>query len=172
MQARSFAGLVIAAAVAGCASAPVDVPANLKPGSGEKKLATLSATGVQVYQCRAKPGAAGEYEWAFVAPEADLADASGKPAGKHYEGPHWEAPDGSKVVGKVKARADAPAYRAIPWLLLSTTSDGPEGAFSKVTSIQRVNTAGGVAPDACTKEDEGYRERVRYTADYILYVPR
>src|SRR4051812_26536346 len=102
MQARWLAGLGIAVALAGCASAPVDVPANLKAGAGEKKLVTLAATGVQVYQCRAKPGAAGEYEWAFVAPEADLIDAGGKPAGKHYAGPHWEAPDGSKVVGTVK----------------------------------------------------------------------
>ena len=172
MQARWILSPAVAVAIAGCASAPVDVPANLKPGADEKKLVTLAAAGVQVYQCRAKPGAAGEYEWGFVAPEAELTDSSGKPAGKHYAGPHWEAPDGSKVVGTVKARADAPADRAIPWLLLTTTSDGPDGAFSKVTSIQRVNTSGGVARASCTKDDEGHRERVRYTADYILYVPR
>lgn len=41
------------------------------------------------------------------------------------------------------ARADAPSAAAIPWLLLSTASDGPPGAFSEVTSIQRVNTSGG-----------------------------
>ena len=172
MPARFVATLGAAAAMASCASTPVDVPAKLKPGAAETPLATLSATGVQVYQCRAKAGATGEYEWAFVGPEAQLTDAHGKPAGKHYAGPHWEALDGSKVVGTVKERADAPAAGAIPWLLLATTSDGPEGAFSKVTSIQRVNTSGGVAPKACTKGDEGYRERVPYTADYVLYVAR
>ena len=31
---------------------------------------------------------------------------------------------------------------------------------------------GGVAPETCTKDDEGYRERVPYTADYILYGTR
>jgi hypothetical protein len=107
-----------------------------------------------------------------VGPDAQLTDAHGKSAGKHYAGPHWEAPDGSKVIGTVKERADAPEYRAIPWLLLATTSDGPEGAFSKVTSIQRIHTTGGVAPESCTKDDAGYRERVPYTADYVLYVPR
>ena len=38
------------------------------------------------------------------------------------------------------------------WLLLTTKAEGSDGAFAKVTSIQRVNTAGGVAPAAagCT----------------------
>ena len=31
---------------------------------------------------------------------------------------------------------------------------------------------GGVAARPCTKDDEGYRERVPYTADYILYGTR
>lgn len=171
MQPRHLA-MLCGLLAAGCASAPTAVPANLEPPATEKRMMTLSAAGVQVYQCRAKPGAPGDYEWSFVAPDAQLTDANGKPAGKHYEGPHWEAPDGSRVVGTVKARADAPAYGAIPWLLLSTTSDGPEGAFSKVTSIQRVNTTGGVAPAGCAKEDEGYRERVPYTADYVFYGAR
>ena len=161
-----------ACVIAGCATSPVEVPARLKPPAGEKPLATLSASGVQVYQCREKAGATGETEWVLVGPEAQLTDAHGKPAGKHYAGPHWEAPDGSRVVGTVKERMDAPAYGAIPWLLLTTASDGPEGAFSKVTSIQRVNTAGGVEPQPCAKEDVGYRERVPYTAEYVLYVPR
>ena len=66
--------------------------------------------------------------------------------GRHYAGPHWEALDGSKIAGTVKERADAPLADAIPWLLLTAKSVGPEGSFSKVTSIQRVNTVGGVAP--------------------------
>jgi hypothetical protein len=172
MSVRSLLSLGFACAVAGCATTPAEVPGTLKVSAGEKPLATLSATGTQVYQCRAKPGAPGEYGWALEGPDAQLTDAHGKPAGKHYAGPHWEAPDGSRVVGTIKERAEAPQYRAIPWLLLATTSDGPDGAFSKVTSIQRIHTTGGMAPASCTKEDEGYRERVPYTADYVLYVPR
>ena len=34
--------------------------------------------------------------------------------------------------------ADAPAAGAIPWLLLGAKSDGPQGSFSKTTSVQRV----------------------------------
>ncbi|MCK7501756.1 MAG: DUF3455 domain-containing protein [Comamonadaceae bacterium] len=49
--------------------------------------------------------------------------------------------DGSRVVGTVKARADAPAAGAIPWLLLRHGPPAPTAPFSSVTSIQRVNTA-------------------------------
>ena len=173
MQQRHPFALIACVIAGGCASTPsTEVPEALKAPPGEKQAMTLSASGVQVYQCRAKAGAPGEYEWGFVAPEAQLTDAHGKPAGKHYAGPHWEAPDGSKVIGTVKQRMDAPAYKAIPWLLLTTASDGPDGAFSKVTSIQRINTQGGVAPQSCAKDEEGYRERVPYTADYVFYVAR
>ena len=93
---------------------------------------------------------------------------AGKKIGKHYAGPHWESLDGSKVVGAVKERADAPAAGSIPWLLLSAKSVGPEGAFSKVTSIQRVATQGGVAPaGACAQP--GAKARVPYAADYYYY---
>jgi len=149
----------IALLVAGCAS--VQVPENLKPGPSETLAMIVPAKGVQIYECRAS-------EWKFVAPEAELFDAAGKKIGKHYAGPHWEAADGSKVVGAVKARADAPQAGSIPWLLLGTKSVGGEGAFSKVTSIQRVATAGGVAPAGACSE-AGAQARVDYTADYYFF---
>jgi len=156
--------------LAGCASAPsVDVPEKLQPGSSETLAMIVPAKGVQIYECRvAKDGA---YDWAFVAPEAELFDASGKKIGKHYAGPHWESADGSKIVGATKERADAPASNAIPWLLLSAKSDGPDGAFASVTSVQRVHTAGGVAPKGCFAAEAGTRLRVGYTADYYFYTP-
>ncbi len=81
--------------------------------------------------------------------------------------------DGSRIVGTVKARADAPAGGAIPWLLLTTKSSGPVGAFSDVTSIQRVNTVGGIAPTApCTAQLIGTPARVSYTADYRFFTAR
>ena len=61
----------------------------------------------------------------------------------YYAGPTWEASDGSKVVGVVKAKVDAPDPRSIPWLLLETHGTGKAGMFAKVTSIQRVATVGG-----------------------------
>lgn len=157
-----------AVVLAACASAPA-VPAALVP-AGETAIGRVAARGVQIYECRAKPGAAAGTEWAFVAPEAELFDAAGRPAGKHYAGPHWEHGDGSKVVASVKARADAPATGAIPWLLLTARSVGGAGRYAKVTSIQRINTVGGLAPaGGCDATALGKPARVPYTADYVLF---
>lgn len=146
------------------------IPAKLSPGPNEALVLIVPARGVQIYQCRAKNGADGQYEWAFVAPEAQLFDARGATIGRHYGGPHWEANDGSKVVATLRARADAPADQAIPWLLLDARSVAGDGAFSKVTTIQRVYTAGGVAPvSGCSRSQAGSSARVAYTADYHFF---
>jgi hypothetical protein len=164
--------------VAACASlqtpTPVaDVPAKLKPGANESLARIVPAKGVQIYECRAKKDQADQFEWAFVAPEADLFDASGGKIGKHYAGPHWEATDGSKIVASVKERADAPRSDAIPWLLLAAKPAGGSGSFSNVTSIQRVNTVGGVAPkDGCSRSTVGAIGRVNYTADYYFFTAK
>jgi len=164
--------------VAGCASlqpppARVNVPEKLTPDAGESLAMIVSARGVQIYECRVRKDRAGEYEWAFVAPEADLFDSRGNRAGRHYAGPHWEATDGSKILGTVKERADAPLADAIPWLLLAVKSVGPEGSFSKVTSIQRVNTVGGTAPKAgCSQAAAGTPARINYTADYYFFTAK
>lgn len=151
----------------------LEVPAKLKPDAGESLAAIVPAKGVQIYECRAKKGQAGEYGWEFVAPEADLFDTRGGKIGKHYAGPHWESNDGSKVVGTVKERADAPQGDAIPWLLLTTKSVGAPGSFGRVTSIQRVNTVGGVAPkDDCSRTTQGAIGRVDYTADYYFFTAK
>jgi len=146
----------------------VAVPDSLKPDAGESVAMIVPAKGVQIYQCRATTSKAG-YEWAFVAPQAELYDASGARIGKHYAGPSWEAHDGSRIVGAVKERADAPAAGAIPWLLLTTKSAG-QGAFSGVTSVQRVNTVGGLAPSEGCSQATAYRwTRIGYTADYYFF---
>ena len=144
--------------------APVAAPAHdLKVDADESLAFVVPAKGVQIYECR-------DSQWAFVAPAADLFDTHGKKIGRHYAGPEWEAADGSRVVGKVKARADAPGEGAIPWLLLSAQPVGPKGAFSGVSSIRRVHTAGGVAPNAhCSAAEAGQLVRVPYTADYYFF---
>lgn len=152
--------IVAIAALAGCASS-VSVPDSLKPAAGESLALVVPAQGDQIYECRAG-------KWAFVAPEAELFNRAGKKIGRHYAGPHWESLDGSRIVGAVKAHADAPRAGDIPWLLLSAKSVGAEGAFSKVTSIQRVTTMGGSAPiEPCSQD--GRRVRVPYTADYYFF---
>jgi len=135
---------------------------------GQRLSERVVARGVQIYECRNSAGAPAQ--WVFVAPEADLLDAHGAITGKHYAGPHWESFDGSKIVGSVTARADAPRTDAIPWLLLSTRSVGGPGRFADVTAVQRIHTVGGLAPSRpCDSAAVGAFERVPYTADYLLY---
>ena len=151
----------------------VDAPATLRPGANESLAVVVPAKGVQIYQCRANKDQPGQYQWAFVAPEADLFDVRGVKIGHHYAGPHWESNDGSRIVGTVKQRADAPQADAIPWLLLTAKSVGASGAFDKVTSIQRVNTVGGMAPkDGCSRHTLGATGRVGYTADYYFFTAK
>lgn len=164
---------LLALHLGGCAapSKPLaDVPDKLKPDANESLAMIVPAKGVQIYECRAKKDQPEAYEWTFVAPEADLFDVRGNKIGRHYAGPHWESNDGSKIVGTVKERADASAADAIPWLLLAAKSTGSEGSFSKVTSIQRVNTVGGVAPKTgCSQAAAGTPARITYTADYYFF---
>jgi hypothetical protein len=164
--------------VAACASpyprtARVNVPETLNPPANESLAMIVAAKGVQIYECRARRDSGGGYEWAFVAPEADLFDARGNRVGRHYAGPHWESTDGSKIVGTLKERADAPVPDAIPWLLLAAKSVGSAGAFSKLTSVQRVKTVGGVAPRAgCSQAAVGTTARIDYTADYYFFTTK
>ncbi len=175
---RTFTAFLLSLVVATCASAQpptsvVSVPEKLKPGANESLAMIVPAKGVQIYECRARKDPAGGYEWAFVAPEADLFDSRGNRIGHHYAGPHWESTDGSKIMGTVKERADAPVASAIPWLLLAAKSVGSEGSFSKVTSIQRVNTVGGVAPkEGCSQAAVGRPARINYSADYYFFTAK
>jgi hypothetical protein len=164
--------ITLALLTAGCATQPdyrtAQAPEALKPAAGEKLVSIVPAQGDQIYECREVKDKPGTYDWAFVAPEAVLYDVSGRKIGKHYAGPHWEADDGSKVVGSVKSRADAVSASDIPLLLLDTKSVGKSGTFDRVTSIQRLSTHGGVAPKGgCPVA--GYRVRIPYTADYYLF---
>jgi len=168
--------LALTGLLAACASTPaptLPVPDALKPAASEAPMGAVAARGVQIYECRAKKDNPSAAEWAFVAPEADLLDGYGRKVGKHYAGPQWESIDGSKIAGSVKSRADAPQTGAIPWLLLTTKSVGPDGSFAKVTSIQRVNTSGGSAPTSgCDAASIGKTARIPYTADYVMFAAK
>jgi hypothetical protein len=167
--------LLAGAALAGCATSPttLSVPDNLKPEAKERAAFMRHARGVQIYRCDAADG--GAFKWTFVAPEAQMFDNATSQAvlGTHGAGPFWQDNDGSRVVGKVKSRADASNAAAdIPWLLLTTTAEGASGQMSAVKSIQRIKTAGGVAPAAgcAAAGDVGKQARVPYVADYVFFV--
>jgi len=171
---RKFLVSTLVMALSACASAQspaptAKVPDNLKPDANESVAMIVAAKGAQIYECRQAKKQADAYEWALVAPVAELFDASGKKFGKHYAGPHWEASDGSRIIGTVKEQADAPQADAIRWVLLTAKSDGGQGVLSKITSVQRVNTVGGVAPQGgCSESTIGTVVRMPYTADYYF----
>ena len=169
---RKLLAMTLAMTISACGQVPnltatTQLPQKIR-GVGNESLATIvAARGVQIYECRTNDR--GSADWAFVAPEADLFDSQGKKVGRHYAGPRWESTDGSTIAGTTKERIDAPQPDAIPWLLLSATSVGPDGSFSKVTSVQRVNTVGGAAPKTgCSSASVGQFARVPYAADYYF----
>jgi hypothetical protein len=165
---RAMAALVLAAAAS--ISGAVDAPDGLKPSTGEVLTLQSKAAGVQICVCSKRKDDPYTYEWTFNAPEAELRDLDGKRIGRHYGGPTWESDDGSKVSGQVKARDSGPDPSAIPWLLLTATSNSGKGVFAKTTSIQRMDTTGGIAPaDGCGPTQEGRVVRVPYTATYYFF---
>ena len=166
-QVAGAIGMLLAAQ--GQGPARPEVPESLKAPAGEEVILAAHASGVQIYACQA--GADQKFAWVLKAPEADLTDATGKKIVHHFAGPTWKHVDGSEVKGKVIAKQDAPKPEAIQWLLLSATGHSGEGILSRVTSIQRIHTEGGLTPNAntCDASANGKESRSAYSADYYFY---
>src|SRR5882757_4071466 len=130
---------------------------------GETVVATWHAEGAQVYECKA--GADGKLTWAFREPIATLL-ADGKTVGRHYAGPNWEHADGSAVVGKATGNAPGTTPKDIPWLKLEVVASRGSGVLSGVTTVQRINTAGGRLEGACEKAGSFFS--APYAADYVF----
>ena len=150
--------VVLACAGAVAAQEPAAIAA-----PGETIVATLHAEGAQVYECKA--GNDGKLAWAFREPIATLV-LDGKTVGRHYAGPSWEHADGSAVVGKAVGNAPGKSAGDIPWLKLEVTAHRGNGVLSGVTTVQRINTAGGVHAGACDKA--GAFHSAPYAADYVF----
>ena len=130
---------------------------------GETVVVTLHGEGAQVYEC--KGGADGKSAWAFREPVATLL-LDGKTVGRHYAGPNWEYSDGSAVVGKAAASVPGATPNDIPWLKLEVISRRGSGILSGVTTVQRINTQGGMFQGACDKA--GATHSAPYSADYLF----
>lgn len=155
--------LAVALPLAGRASA--DVPAAVA-APGEAIVATFHAEGAQIYECRSNPG--GKLMWQFREPVATLV-FDGKTVGRHYAGPTWELIDGSLVQGRVVGNAPGATVDDIAWLKLEVAMRAGNGALSHVTTIQRINTDGGVAHGPCDKAGDFLS--VPYHADYVFLRP-
>lgn len=146
------------------------VPPQIQAPANEQLLLQVHAKGDQVYSCK---GDATQFAWTLKAPDAQLFDKDGKPFGKHFAGPSWEASDGSRVTGKAVANVPSPDPDSIPWLLVNIVGHDGSGVLSRATSIQRINTKGGKAPaTGCHAAHAGQEVRVPYSADYLFYAPK
>jgi len=131
---------------------------------GETLVTTVHAVGSQIYECEFDT--VGNLVWQFREPVAALF-VSGKTIGRHYAGPTWELIDGSVVSGKVISSAPPASTADIPILNLEVASRRGQGQLSIVSTIQRLNTRGGVAVGECSAHHTLLG--VPYTADYAFY---
>jgi hypothetical protein len=129
----------------------------------EAIVVTLHAEGAQIYECKA--GSDRKLAWILREPIATLL-LDGKTVGRHYAGPRWEHVDGSAVSGKVVATAPGRTPNDIPWLKLQATARKGLGTLSGVTTLQRINTQGGVHAGPCDKARTYYS--APYSADYVF----
>jgi hypothetical protein len=158
--------LMLSLAFVAASVLPTAVSAQVPPAiaaPGENAVVTLHAEGAQVYECKA--GNDGKLAWAFREPIATLI-LDGKTAGRHYAGPTWEHADGSAVVAKAAANVAGQTANDIPWLKLEVTAYRGAGLLSDVTTVQRINTRGGVHAGACDRA--GALHSAPYAADYVF----
>ena len=160
-------------AAVGCAFAAVAPPSGVTSAitapPDEEAAFVLRGEGTHAFECRPLASDPNRFAWAFATPNVTLYDA-GRPVARHAAENTWEATgDRSSVSGTARSRQDAGASN-LPWLLFRTQSTPDAGLFAGVTSIQRVNTLGGVAPEAgCDASNVGKEARVVVAADYYFY---
>ncbi len=165
--------VLAAAGPARAAPAVPAVPGDIAVPAGHKPFLLAHAEGVQMYVCQTR---AGGYAWGPATPRAVLLDDRGHQIGTHFGGPSWRADDGSTVLG---SRVDGETVdpTAIPWLLIRADSatpgfDGDRLAGTKF--IQRINTAGGMAPPSahCNEDTVWSHTEIPYSADYLFWKER
>lgn len=133
-------------------------------------VATFHAEGAQIYQCKPDVGTTSPTQiraltWQFREPIATLM-VDGKSIGRHYAGPSWDHIDGSGVKGKVIASAPGATPKDIPWVRIDAVDHHGDGILSGITTVERINTRGGVAPGSC--QSAGHYLSVPYAADYVF----
>lgn len=163
-----------------------NVPSNIAVLPPNRPFLVGHAFGTQNYVCLPSGN---EFKFKLFTPQATLFDDQGKQIATHFFSPDPDDPlgtiratwqhsrDTSAVWGKVVPGDNAtvdPA--AIDWLRVTVTANegGPSSVLARTTFIQRVNTAGGLAPDTgCSSAaDVGKTAFVPYSADYIFYAQR
>jgi len=177
---------------------PPAVPAGLEVLPPNRPFLEGHAKGTQNYICLPCPNPStpasacpdnSGFAWLLFTPEATLFDDHDKQLITHFFSPNpdedgtiratWQDSRDSSIVWGGRAiastNADFVASGAVAWLKLPMAGiqEGPTGGdtLTATTFIQRVNTAGGVAPsEGCSGlADVGAKAFQTYTADYIFY---
>jgi Protein of unknown function (DUF3455) len=170
---------------------PPPVPANIQVPPGNTAFLEGHAVGTQNYICLPSVTSASGFAYVLFTPQATLFKDNDKQVTTHFFSPNpveggtiratWQhSRDTSKVWGQAlpgnsSSDPNFVAPGAIPWLLLTEVGaqEGPKGGdtLTDTTFIQRLNTAGGVAPSTgcASLADVGNQAFVPYTADYIFY---
>lgn len=183
----AFAASLPQAALADTVTPP-DVPDDLEVEAGNKAFLVGHAFGTQNYICLPSGGG---FAFSLFTPQATLLDDDDGQVITHFFSPNpdpsdkgtiratWEhSRDSSMFFGSVVQPSSDPRFvasGAIPWVLLARAGVqiGPTGGdlLTKTTFVQRVNTAGGVAPPTgcASSADVGKKAFVPYTADYFFY---
>jgi Protein of unknown function (DUF3455) len=128
-------------------------------------IASLHAEGAQIYECKPNSSKPAALTWQFREPIATLI-VGGQSIGRHYAGPNWDYIDGSGVKGRVVASRPGATANDIAWLEIDVVEHRNEGVLSDATSVQRVNTRGGMAQGPC--KNAGEYLSVPYAADYLF----
>jgi hypothetical protein len=180
---------------------PPPVPTQIQVPEGNTAFLVGHADGTQNYICLPCPNPTtpaamcpdtSGFAWLLFTPEATLFNDHDKQVITHFFSPNpdeggkiratWQHSRDSSLVWGGGATAathasdpDFVAEDAIAWLTLpmAGVQEGPTGGdtLTAVTFIQRLNTAGGLAPaDGCSQlTDVGAKAFVPYTADYFFY---
>ena len=167
-----FAPACLAAALAATPALALLEPQGIAPGlrapANENAAFMLSGNGVMVYQCKATLANPNAYAWYFVTPDATLYEGSHEIARMATPNLMESLDDGSSISGIVRAAEASPG--ALPWTLSQAQSLGETGIFANVSSMQRVNTRGGLPPaSGCNADNDGAESRVAFNADYYFY---
>lgn len=169
------AGSEFSSSISGDLKQGPDVPEIIAVPAGNRVIWHAYATGVQIYQVQQSTTDPNLYLWVFIAPSATLFSDAGftKEVGSHYAGPTWEVTTGRKngefVIG-VKLQGITQDVTAVSWLLLQAVPNTDPNYFSEVTYIQRINTAGGLAPATGADADHlGEQAEIPYTAEYYFF---
>jgi hypothetical protein len=165
---------------------PPPVPDPIQVPTGHRLFLAGHAYGTQNYICM--PLGAG-FAWTLFGPQATLLHNDARQVITHFLSPNpdeagtlratWQhSVDTSAVWARAIASSTDSGFvapGAIPWLLLEVVGaeGGPTGGrrLAVGTYIQRLNTAGGIAPaTGCSQPaNVGSRIFVPYEADYFFY---